>query len=88
MATATIDMTAHAPVAEDGASARSHPLMAGILTMVGAIALVWALVAVLVMVITDTPVVGAIGVGAYVAFFIGGGFGAIFTSASAFEGQH
>jgi hypothetical protein len=48
----------------------------------------WVAVVALVMVLTEVSLVAAIGVGAYAAFWLGGGFGAIFGSAATFGQDH
>jgi hypothetical protein len=42
----------------------------------------------MMLVLTDVSVLAAFGLGLYCAFWLGGGFGTIFGSASVFGGDH
>lgn len=59
-----------------------------LLVMVVSIIAAWIVVTAIVMTMAETTTLGAIGVGAFGAFWLGGGFGAIFGSAAAFGGDH
>lgn len=64
------------------------PLTAALTTAAVCIAVVWVAVTVLMMTVAQTTTLGAIGVGGFAAFWLGGGFGAIFGSAAAFGKDH
>ncbi len=66
----------------------TSPLAAALTTAAVCIAVVWVAVAALLLVMTETNALGAIGVGGFAAFWLGGGFGAIFGSAAAFGHDH
>ena len=56
--------------------------------MVGCMLVVGAVAAAIVIFVADSTPLAAIGVGAYAAFWLGGGFGAIFGSAAVFGHDH
>ncbi len=64
------------------------PVVAALATAAACIAVVWVATVVLLLILTSSSTWGAIGVGAYAAFWLGGGFGAIFGSAAAFGKDH
>ncbi|MEM9561666.1 MAG: hypothetical protein AAGA93_03545 [Actinomycetota bacterium] len=89
MATAIVTTPLPAAAAESTATAEANrPLAAFLATAAVCIALVWAAVATLLIVVTGIPPAAAIGVGGYAAFWLGGGFGAIFGGAAAFGRDH
>lgn len=82
-----IEATANVAPAAGTISSRSR-ILAFTATLVSAIVVMWVAVATMTMVMADTTLVGAIGVDAFAAFWLGGGFGAIFGSAAAFGRDH
>ena len=66
----------------------TSPLTAALTTAAVCIAVVWVAVTTLLLAITETNTLGAVGVGGFAAFWLGGGFGAIFGSAAAFGHDH
>ena len=60
----------------------------GLSVMVAAVVAVLGLTTALILALTDVGVVAALGFGAYCAFWLGGGFGAIFGSAAVFGKEH
>lgn len=64
------------------------PAVTGVLTVVTSIVVMWVGVMAFVLYLTDSSTLAAFGVGAYAAFWLGGGFGVIFTSAAVFGGDH
>jgi hypothetical protein len=49
---------------------------------------IFVVTAVLISMATEVSTAGAVGFGAYLAFWLGGGFGLIFGSAASFGGDH
>jgi len=89
MATALLDHpVATAPDTVTASSGPAHPVAIAVLVTMLCIAIVWVGVTGALMAITSTSTWGAIGVGAYAAFWLGGGFGAIFGSAAALGKDH
>jgi len=88
MATALV--TPSISTASDAASERpgTSPMVRALATAAACIAVVWVATVVLLLILTSSSTWGAIGVGAYAAFWLGGGFGAIFGSAAAFGKDH
>ncbi|MEL6982386.1 MAG: hypothetical protein AAFO29_08180 [Actinomycetota bacterium] len=82
VSTAT-DSTEHA-----ASTTQTSPMVTALTTAAVCIALVWVATAVLLLALTSTSMWGAIGVGAYAAFWLGGGFGTIFGSAAVFGKDH
>ncbi len=64
------------------------PMVAALVTAAACIAVVWVATVVLLLILTSASTWGAIGVGAYAAFWLGGGFGAIFGSVAALGKDH
>jgi len=64
------------------------PMLVALGTGLACIAIVWVATVVLLLILTSSSTWGAIGVGAYAAFWLGGGFGAIFGSAAVFGREH
>ncbi len=79
----TLSHTTDAPVAR-----RTSPMATALATAAACIAIVWVATVVLLLILTSASTWGAIGVGAYAAFWLGGGFGAIFGSAAVFGKDH
>lgn len=65
-----------------------NPVVVALATAAACIAVVWVATVVLLLVLTSSSTWGAVGVGAYAAFWLGGGFGAIFGSAAVFGKEH
>lgn len=87
---ATAVLTHQAPSAADATTPAPSPspLTAALTTAAICIAVVWVAVTALLLTLTETNTLGAIGVGGFAAFWLGGGFGAIFGSAAAFGRHH
>ncbi len=64
------------------------PLTRALIVATACVVAVWAAMIAILVLMTETSALGAIGVGAYAAFWLGGGFGAIFGSAAAFGQDH
>ncbi len=88
MATAIVTTPVPATSAESTTVEAPNRVAAFVTTLAVCVAVVWVAVATLLVVVTATPTAAAIGVGGFAAFWLGGGFGAIFGGAAAFGHDH